>query len=556
MANAMASSDRLRQYFDPRVVERGDLVAVSGSVTILRGGVDRTTAVVRGRLSYDTALTLTKNESRTALVASCTCAHAARALCKHTWATLRVAERRGFLARAAHAPTLAIFPGVQQARAVELRWRVDLAKSGYDVHVDLYERATNDWGEPTGFRLAARERRWAVPPRPLAELAASGLCDVVVAKGRAAEPLTYDQGGAFRIAVVITTSEAHDGESFPGLHVRGELRRGDEVHRFEDLAAITGTGHAFLGARALEVAPSRGFWCIARLTGGPVEISSDVVEPFLRDLLSYEQGLIVELPATFVVDRSAPRRVRVQVRRPVARPSARLLRVDVAFDYQDVRTSWRERRRVCFDKRSLRIVVREGEAEQRAIEELRRAGCRPPRPPYRDDLHLVVAAKQVLDLVTTLPAERFVVEAEGVPQRRASAHVDERRVERRLARSRPAGRVRRRARGGAGPAARGEARRAVRSPRRRQRRHPAGGLARTRRAPRAACQSRARPRPRARGSHRAALPFRTLAGAAARCRARDGSRAGVVEGAARGAARGAPARRHDAAEHGRPRVPR
>ena len=79
MANAMASSDRLRQFFDPRVVERGDLVAVSGSVTIVGGGVDRTVAVVRGRLAYDTALTLTQHESRPALVASCTCAHGARA---------------------------------------------------------------------------------------------------------------------------------------------------------------------------------------------------------------------------------------------------------------------------------------------------------------------------------------------------------------------------------------------------------------------------------------------------------------------------------------------
>ena len=42
MANATASSDRRRQFFDPRVVARGDCVAVSGSVTIVGGGVDRT----------------------------------------------------------------------------------------------------------------------------------------------------------------------------------------------------------------------------------------------------------------------------------------------------------------------------------------------------------------------------------------------------------------------------------------------------------------------------------------------------------------------------------
>ncbi len=66
MANATASSDRRRQLFDPRVVARGDCVAVSGSVTIVGGGVDRTMVVVRGRLSYDTALTLTEDATRRA----------------------------------------------------------------------------------------------------------------------------------------------------------------------------------------------------------------------------------------------------------------------------------------------------------------------------------------------------------------------------------------------------------------------------------------------------------------------------------------------------------
>jgi superfamily II DNA or RNA helicase len=422
MATAPAPSERVRHFFDPLVATRGELVALGGAVAIVGGYADRVKAIVRGTLPYDVALTVTGTESSGALVASCTCAHAAHALCKHSWATLRVAERRGLLARAARSRELAIFPALEDRHEPQLRWLVDLVatrKRGYDLQIDVFERTTDASGASTGWRAASWSRHRTERTRSLRSLAQTGRCEVLVERGRVPEPLVVDDGGPFLLVVVVEEGSSADDLAFPSLVAHGELRRGAEVIRLELLTAIAGTGAAFLGPRALEVARDARFSLVARLHAAAVTIEAEGAESFLRDVLSSCRPEAVELPAAFTVERDAPSQARVHVRRPEDPAARRALLADVTFDYGGVRVAWRDRAPVVFEARRRRIIVRDRDAEQRAIAELVSAGFRWPRTMNRG-LRLTIASSRLTRAIVGLPGDRFVVEADGVVHRRAS----------------------------------------------------------------------------------------------------------------------------------------
>ncbi|CAN5746417.1 hypothetical protein BH11MYX4_BH11MYX4_21620 [soil metagenome] len=303
----------------------------------------------------------------------------------------------------------------------ELRWRIDLPatnRRAYDLHIDLFERTT---GRSSGWRTASTPRRWAEASRPLADLARSGRCEVLVEAGAPAQRLEIDEGAPFLAVIVVAENGPHDGESFPPLLVRGELRRGTETLRLEDLTAVSGTGFAFVGPRALPVQRGARFSMITRLRSGPIEVSSDHAEAFLRDLFSWDRPEAIDLPPSFVVERGGPRRTRAQVQRPARRPGARSLETAVVFEYRGACATWRsDSARVLFDARALRIVVRDREAERRAIDELVSAGFRAPGT-RNASAHLMIAASRLGGAVAALPPERFVVEAEGIRHRRATS---------------------------------------------------------------------------------------------------------------------------------------
>ncbi len=91
-------------------------------------------------------------------------------------------------------------------------------------------------------------------------------------------------------------------------------------------------------------------------------MSSDRAESALRELLSSREGVTVELPPSFVVERCGTQQIRVKVRRPDGRPRARLLHADVVFDDEAVRTRWKNGGRSTSDARTLRIARRRGGA--------------------------------------------------------------------------------------------------------------------------------------------------------------------------------------------------
>jgi uncharacterized Zn finger protein len=87
-------SARFRDNFEDGTRARGSAYAAAGRVTLKDASATETYATVRGTGIYHAAILLGPR----GVSASCTCPfYAARGFCKHLWATLLVAERRGFL---------------------------------------------------------------------------------------------------------------------------------------------------------------------------------------------------------------------------------------------------------------------------------------------------------------------------------------------------------------------------------------------------------------------------------------------------------------------------
>jgi superfamily II DNA or RNA helicase len=131
----------LRGYFDSGV--RGRAAAYRGLVRIVRGAPTGVWATVRGSSTYNVALTLEGNE----LHASCSCPYfEGNGACKHLWATLLEADRRGYLGEAAKQPGLTL--------AIDNVLADDLP----DEFNDVPEFGEDDWRRP--------ESRCTVVSRP------------------------------------------------------------------------------------------------------------------------------------------------------------------------------------------------------------------------------------------------------------------------------------------------------------------------------------------------------------------------------------------------------
>lgn len=92
----MTLAQRFSSSFSSALRERGNAYAAAGKVSILRGGVDRLEAVVRGTERYTVQIALTKQ----GVTVSCTCPYASGgSVCKHIWATIIEADRSPHLRR-------------------------------------------------------------------------------------------------------------------------------------------------------------------------------------------------------------------------------------------------------------------------------------------------------------------------------------------------------------------------------------------------------------------------------------------------------------------------
>jgi superfamily II DNA or RNA helicase len=431
-SESVRSSDRLRRTFDPLVVSRGDLYALRGVVAIRYGDANRVAAHVQGTQLYDVSLRYTRRERRGGTLAcACSCgdARAVRRLCKHVWATLRVAERRGHLSSAERDRDLLEIRLASEAEPVdpvpdEPRWLVDLpASTPYSgLVVDACTSSYRDERPRTTFRRDDPGEYADKTPARVAELASTGLADVLHRHDSPPEPLVFDHGEPFRLVLLVAEGNPA-GATLGELVVRGELRRHDERLPLDAMSAIYHDGIAFIGPRALRVerdAPLR--WVIAlRNQANELVIPAEDAPRFLRDLVSRSRRELFELPPSLALAEGGSFRTRVHVRRPdadaVVPPKS--LHADVTFAYESgAVAAWRDRGALVVEGSARRILVRDREAEQAAVARLVSAGFAAARSSRADAFK--IAPARLTTAILALPPEHFVVEADGVLHRAAT----------------------------------------------------------------------------------------------------------------------------------------
>lgn len=419
------------------VVARGELHALRGHVTLRYGDANRVSAVVQGTRPYDVGLRYVRRTRIPggALEVSCTCSHAAHRLCKHVWAALRVAERRGHLVSATRErgelQIIAARPeDGERPPATQLRWLIDLPRSSpySGPTIDGYERALTLVGSAPRLDRAGRGsvsfgyvQGEALRERIL-DLAQGRRTDVLFDEERPPEPLVFDDGGSFRVVLVV-----HEGS--PGalamndLVVRGELRRGDEVIALQELSGIFNAGLAFLGPRAVLVerdAPMR--WVTVVQQRGELLVPADEAHRFLRELVMKSRRTHFVLPEAFELQEGALARTHVHVKRPDVESTkpGRALHADVFFDYgRGAMAAWTDAGSLVVEGTSRRIVVRDRYAENAAVAQLVTAGFGVVRT-RRERGAFKIKPARLTAAILALPAEGFQVEAQGVVHRAAS----------------------------------------------------------------------------------------------------------------------------------------
>src|SRR6185369_960309 len=97
----MYLTNRFSSSFEKLVQKRGLEYFTRGFIKIIRGDREVVRATVKGSYDYDVFLRIVGRN----LLVSCTCPYYDNDLCKHIWATLLSAERKGYLMGTDHLPS-------------------------------------------------------------------------------------------------------------------------------------------------------------------------------------------------------------------------------------------------------------------------------------------------------------------------------------------------------------------------------------------------------------------------------------------------------------------
>lgn len=145
--------------FDKRVRSRGRAYYDNRLVDIIEGGKDLVRAIVNGSRAYDVAMRIDGRD----LLVGCTCPYYDNDLCKHIWAVLVAAERKGYLTGTGRPPFRLVMSDPDLDEDDE-----DLPAEYEDI--DSSSRFRPDqptFREPSSF--SSPVERKSPPPRPLWE---------------------------------------------------------------------------------------------------------------------------------------------------------------------------------------------------------------------------------------------------------------------------------------------------------------------------------------------------------------------------------------------------
>ena len=413
---------------------RGQPYAEHGDVSITSGSDRRVTAVVRGTSPYEVRLVYRVTQRGTNLLhVVCTCPIGRLDPCKHAFAALRVAQHRGLLAalpRECKSVHLVVGapPGEEEEvegdeaaedEEREERWLIDLER----CHAEQEITVADALGDPIADGASIqRGAPWAI--RRLAE---TGRCDVIVTRGEAPEPLEFDEGDAYRFVLAISDGSHDPVAGERSLVVRGELHREGEIAHSSELSAIFPSELAFIGSRGLRVRlgglPFE--WALGLCGRTELEVAAEDATRFLSKIVERCGRGSYRLPASLASAEATLTGVRVRVRKPEPLlDGERGLVVDVAFDYGPTRVAWNEAgdRVVDITADRRRIFARDHTGEERAIATLISAGFRwPTTRRSRTQRGLAISAPRLTRAILALPADRFVVEADGAVVRQATS---------------------------------------------------------------------------------------------------------------------------------------
>lgn len=255
-------------------------------------------------------------------------------------------------------------------------------------------------------------------PRQLAEQCAGGQCRArLSASDVAGEPIRWDDGDAWRLALTVHSAQGdepqtltgelvRDGETMPLteprlLHPAGLLYVGDTLARFDH-------GGAYLVAATLRNVPR-------------IPLAEGELAELLGTIYALPRGPSISLPADISIDERdvAPRPWLSITPDPSPWSTGSIL--SLGFEYGGVRIPADYPQNAVFDKADLTLHRRHMDAEAAARERLTVAGARvepsfPPAPP-----NLTVVRGKLAPLIAELVREGWRVEASGVRYRAPGA---------------------------------------------------------------------------------------------------------------------------------------
>ncbi|HEY2786982.1 MAG TPA: DEAD/DEAH box helicase [Fimbriiglobus sp.] len=220
-------------------------------------------------------------------------------------------------------------------------------------------------------------------------------------------PLAYENGDPWVFEVA---PEKTDGGK--DWRIVGRLVRGQERLALGQFDVLWPVG-VVLRQNNLALADFRGAFAWVRVFFGGKELTvpGSQLDDFLAEAFAKGEPPPLRIPAEAgIAVREETMRPKLIVKKPAYTYRSDLLRADLIFRYGETGFATDNGRAVTFDKSTRAIVLRDHSAERAAEVRLHTLGMKPPT--YYDHFH-TVPSKRLPEIVRTLIAEGWQVEAEG-----------------------------------------------------------------------------------------------------------------------------------------------
>ncbi|HVK40202.1 MAG TPA: SNF2-related protein [Candidatus Kapabacteria bacterium] len=235
-----------------------------------------------------------------------------------------------------------------------------------------------------------------------------------------ARPLRWEDGPPWELAMIVRHHDAN-GSHGEGFNAAVELRRPDGSAPAERPLAVFDGIALFSDHLAPFGGQASAAWLVL-LNSAPLEVPHDEAGAFIERLIAMSPRPRLELPDElhFEEVRPEPRpHVDIVPERGQWRQQPPLL-ANLSFDYDGLRIMADEPAPAAYDRRARRLVLRNPEAEKRALQRMRQAGFRAAM--YRRTEGTFEIAERLLpDAVRVLVQDGWEVAAEGRSYRKAGA---------------------------------------------------------------------------------------------------------------------------------------